>query len=85
MCVVVCFAWRVGSRDPTRHTKQNTTHHTYSVCRAANAIQHWPRDASTRRALNQKTCFLTKPTFCVFILKIIKIPIGSNYLLELSK
>ena len=23
--------------------------------RAANAIQHWPRDASTRRALNQTT------------------------------
>ena len=37
--------------------------------RAANAIQHWPRDASTRRALNQTTCFVTKPTFCVFILK----------------
>ena len=37
--------------------------------RAANAIQHWPRDASTRRALNQTTFVVTKPTFCVFILK----------------
>jgi hypothetical protein len=56
-----------------------------STRRAANAIQHWPRGASTRRALNPEKCFFTKPTFCIFdVQKIVKVRIGSNYLLGLD-
>ena len=33
-CAAVCFAWWVGSRDPTRPTKQtnNNTQHIHYVC-----------------------------------------------------